>query len=118
MIASAYGIDPGEVVTNMESGMSQDLFPIMGLSYRYADDIRDLRKAGVQSVIIGIPWDVITPHEAQAQINHSQTLARLAERGGLGHCEAVAILEDRRWRSMPKAEANNRLAELVAEKSK
>ena len=38
--------------------------------------------------------------ESQADTNHGQTLSRLAERGGLGPCEAVAIIEKRRWRKM------------------
>lgn len=52
-----------------------------------------------------IAWYLMTPHERQAQRNHDQTLRRLAERGGLSPCEAVAVLEDRDWRSMPDAEA-------------
>jgi hypothetical protein len=36
----------------------------------------------------------------QAKINHGQTLERLAERGGLGMCEAAAIAEKRQWRKM------------------
>ena len=42
-----------------------------------------------------IPYYIITPHEKQALKNHGQTLERLAERGGLGYDEALAILEDR-----------------------
>jgi hypothetical protein len=61
-----------------------------------------------------IPWAVIAPHEAQAQRNHSQTLARLAERGGLSPCEAVAVLEDRNWRQMPQHEARLRLGQIIA----
>lgn len=30
-----------------------------------------------------IPWEVIAPHEAQAHKNHSQSLERLAARGGI-----------------------------------
>lgn len=45
-----------------------------------------------------IPWDMITPHEDQAQRNHSQTLKRLAERGGLCPEEMLAVLEDRDYR--------------------
>lgn len=41
-----------------------------------------------------IPWEIIAPHEAQAQKNHGQTLGGLASRGGLGASEAVAILRD------------------------
>lgn len=44
-----------------------------------------------------LPWALIAPHEAQAQANHSQSLERLAQRGGLSFCEAAAILEDRKW---------------------
>lgn len=36
-------------------------------------------------------------HEEWAQRNHSQSLARLAERGGLDATEALAIIEKRRW---------------------
>ena len=54
--------------------------------------------------ITSMPWEVITPHEAQANINHGQTLKRLAERGGLSPCEALAILENRRWRKMTDEE--------------
>jgi len=42
-----------------------------------------------------ILWSVIAPHEDQARRNHGQTLARLAERGGLDPIEALAVIEDR-----------------------
>ena len=62
-----------------------------------------------------IPWDLIAPHEAQALNNHcGQTLERLAQRAGLSHCEAVAILEDRAWSLMNQREAVQRLSEIVA----
>lgn len=93
-----------------------DLFPIMALGYRHAEDIRELRAAGVDVIVIGIPWEMIRPHEMQARINHGgQSLARLAERGGLGTCEALAVLDDRRWERMPKAEAVKQLAARVAQ---
>jgi hypothetical protein len=60
-----------------------------------------------------LPWSIIEPHRQQAMKNHGQTLERLRERGGLGPCEAVAILEDRRWHRMDAADAFRRLAELV-----
>jgi hypothetical protein len=44
-----------------------------------------------------IPLKVIKPHEKQAIRNHSQTLKRLAERGGLGWIEALCVLEDREY---------------------
>ena len=44
-------------------------------------------------------------NETQAQRNHGQSLDRLAERGGLGASEAMAIAEMRAWRSMNATEA-------------
>ena len=47
-----------------------------------------------------VPLDMVLPHEDQAQRNHSQSLRRLAERGGLSACELAAVLEDREWHPM------------------
>jgi len=44
-----------------------------------------------------IPLDIIKLHEKQAIRNHSQTLKRLTERGGLGWIEALCVLEDREY---------------------
>lgn len=60
-----------------------------------------------------VPWELMAPHEAQARLNHYQSLDELASRGGLSADEAVAVLEDRQWCKMPKDEAVARLAELV-----
>lgn len=49
-----------------------------------------------------VPWEVMTPHEKQAQRNHGQTLERLAERGGLACSEAYCIVNDISWREMEK----------------
>ena len=52
-----------------------------------------------------IPWSMIGPHDRQAKSNHGgQDLERLADRGGLGCCEALAVLDgidylDSPWRS-------------------
>lgn len=51
-----------------------------------------------------IPLGMISPHEKQAGCNHGQTLKRLAERGGLSPCEAIAVLFDRKWAADPEAE--------------
>lgn len=56
-----------------------------------------------------IPFAMIAPHEAQAEANHWQSLERLAERGGLSACEAIAILEDRKWRHMGSKEEDARM---------
>lgn len=72
------------------------------------------RKRHVSVPYSSIPWDMIQPHENQALKNHcGQTLERLAQRGGLSHCEAVAILEDRDWKLMDLDDAISRLKELT-----
>lgn len=45
-----------------------------------------------------VPWDFLRPHEQQALDNHSQSLAKLAERGGLGPAEMLAVVEDKSFR--------------------
>lgn len=46
-----------------------------------------------------IPWKLIEPYDLQAQQNHGgQTLKRLAERGGLDPEEALAVMQQRRYR--------------------
>lgn len=45
----------------------------------------------------GVPWEFIAPHEDQALINHSQTLVRLAERGGLDPLELLCVLNGQHW---------------------
>ena len=67
---------------------------------------------GFETRLEPLAWAIIEPHREQAMKNHGQTLERLRERGGLGPCEAVAILEDRRWRRMFQADAIERLDEL------
>jgi hypothetical protein len=52
-----------------------------------------------------VPWSLLAPHAAQAMRNHSQTLERLAERGGLSPCEMVAVIHDRRWEPMSDDDA-------------
>ena len=44
-----------------------------------------------------VPWDVVEPHNAQARKNHSQSVERLAERGGLHPIELVAVMEDKEY---------------------
>lgn len=64
--------------------------------------------------ITSIPWDMLAPHERQAQRNHDgQSLAILARRGGLSHDEALAILRDERWRSIPTEQAAEELGAMI-----
>lgn len=90
------------------------MFPIM-LGHRPDVTAAEIRAAYGASMIVGLPWQMLAAHEAQAMKNHSQTVARLAERGGLSACEACAVLEDRPWRKMPTPEAHARLRELFTE---
>lgn len=59
--------------------MSERWFPIMGAP--------------------AIPWSMIEPCEKQAQLNHDQSLERLAERGGLAPCEALRRSSSVAWTS-------------------
>jgi hypothetical protein len=65
-----------------------------------------------------IPWEIIAPHERQADINHGQTLERLAERGGLSWSELDAVLNDTRYKGrifmLPREEDDLREHELKA----
>lgn len=45
----------------------------------------------------GFPHALIEPHDEQAQKNHSQTLERLSQRGGLSPLEIWCIVHDKRW---------------------
>jgi len=42
-------------------------------------------------------YEYVAPHEVQAERNHSQTLERLAERGGLSLRELYAVCHDRHY---------------------
>lgn len=60
---------------------------------------------------INIPFSLL--NEKQAFGNHGQTLIRLADRGGLSPCEAVAIIENRRYKRMEMQEAINILNKFI-----
>lgn len=48
--------------------------------------------------------------DAQARLNHGQSLERLADRGGLCADEALAIADRRRWLKVDDIEALRELA--------
>ena len=52
-------------------------------------------------------------NERQAQINHSQTLERLADRGGLSPSEALAVMERRAFTNIPESVALIKIMELT-----
>ncbi|KFZ26321.1 MAG: hypothetical protein KQ78_01494 [Candidatus Izimaplasma bacterium HR2] len=61
---------------------------------------------------LSVPMSVL--NETPAKANHSQTLKRLAERGGLEPTEILANIECRDWRRMDMAQAIDRLNKLIA----
>lgn len=52
-------------------------------------------------------------NEEQAQRNHYQSLDRLAQRGGLSACEALAICERRKWAAVDVEKAVKLLSMLA-----
>lgn len=64
--------------------------------------------------IKAVPWAMMQPHERQAQHNHSQTLERLAQRGGLCPSEAVDVLTGQGWNTQPQAGAEPKLLTMLA----
>lgn len=61
-----------------------------------------------------IPWELIEPYRVRACKNqHQQTLENLARQGGLSPDELVAVIEERRWKSMTMRDAVNRLKQIV-----
>lgn len=61
-----------------------------------------------------VPFAMVLEHEGQCLKNHSQTVNRLAERGGLGWAELLAVLEDRPWSNVPFKEAKH-IVSLLAD---
>lgn len=65
-----------------------------------------------------VSWALMARHEVTAQRNHDgQTLERLAQRGGLDPCEALAVVLDLPWeavRLVPLATAHAMLRALDA----
>ncbi len=63
-----------------------------------------------------VPWSLLAPYEANALRVHDQTLERLAQRGGLGVSEMVAIIDGTGYDGAcrPQAQTLPRLLELLA----
>jgi hypothetical protein len=81
------------------------MFPIL---------IKHEERRGGYSGPTKMPWAMLQPHEAWAQRNHGgQSLEMLASRGGLGPDEALAILDNRKWKHMPLNEAGAELQRRI-----
>lgn len=111
----AVAAQPAPAPHSQEAGtMDETMFPILH-NYRLLETVQTVRKGGAVALVVQIPWGMIAPHERQAHDNHGQTLARLAERGGLSACEACAVLDNRKWQKMHDAAAHARLMHLIDE---
>jgi hypothetical protein len=65
-----------------------------------------------------VPWALVERHERQALRNHTQTVQRLAERGGLSLQELVDVLSGSSWATsadMPDAVASRTIKKRVEE---
>lgn len=91
-----------------------EMFPIL-MGHNEREKVSAVRRGGAIALVVQAPWSLFAPHERQAQTNHGQTLARLAERGGLSAAEAVAVLDDRNFERMNEGAANARLLHLIYE---
>ena len=59
-------------------------------------------------------WEPTANQHQQSRSNHGQTLTRLKERGGVTWCELAAILECRRYKALPEADAKAACEALTA----
>jgi hypothetical protein len=71
-----------------------------------------VRYMPIMKTPFSIPFDLL--NEQQALANHSQSLARLAQRGGLAAQEALAIVNRRRWNEYEHITRADALAALIA----
>lgn len=97
--------------------MQENPFPIMWpqRATELAELVSDTRRLGIHVLIVSLPWGLLEAHSKQLGLNHNQqSLAALANRGGLSHSEALAVIEDRRYYKMRTGEAHARLLEHLA----
>jgi len=71
--------------------MSERRFPVL----RYIGFTREERV--LLETLTDVPWEFVAEHERQALSNHSQTVNRLAERGGLSLWELWCVVHDCAW---------------------
>ena len=85
-----------DLTAKLEAMTDRKGFPILGQRGVYVD------------------WQLVADHGGQANTNHGQTVARLAERGGLSWCELFAVLHNQRWQKMDSNDAMIACRELEA----
>jgi len=65
-----------------------------------------------RKTIASVPWGLVAPFAERAARNHSQSLDRLAERGGLGLQELWCVLNDKDLR-LCRTITNEQAAEFI-----
>lgn len=70
---------------------------ILGPSRKSDFPILESSRKHLPTLPRGVPWEFVAQFEKQAQSNHSQTLKRLAERGGLCWTELADVVEGKSW---------------------
>ena len=79
-------------------------------------DWHDRKKLSTVAFPTSVPWGFIEQYERAAKQIHTQTIERLAERGGLTPCEMMAVITNSRaWWSEPEETAVKALKNAVAE---
>jgi hypothetical protein len=84
-----------------EENMSDKRFPVL----RYTGFTSEER--ALLETLTDVPWAFVEEHEQQALRNHSQTVKRLAERGGLSLWELWCVVHDCEWPEKWSARAFN-----------
>lgn len=73
------------------------------------------RKFPILSDGVDIPWTIMELHNKQAWENHGQSLEQLAKRGGLCWSEALAVLEDRKYKHIDEGVARTQVLKIIAD---
>lgn len=68
----------------------------------------ETRKVGAKKEIFS--WFPTKADRDQARENHSQTLERLRERGGVSWCELLAIVSNRPWQNFGRGQEGAKIA--------
>lgn len=89
------------------------MFPVFIPTVRLQAVLDTMREAKSPFLLTCVPWDMLTPHEAQTYVNHGKTLEQLAAEGGLTAGRLLAVLEGRDYRPINFVEANERLCQAM-----
>lgn len=73
-------------------GLDDELPTLSALLRKVHDEARAVERRFPVMHGPSVPWRMVEPYEAQAVLNHGQSLARLAERGGLSPRELWLVV--------------------------